>query len=261
MFSPSLLGAGLAVAALLPSFENQAPVCIISGGDITVTANGPTVSLQLDGCDSFDPDAGQTLSYQWLGCAGTAFVTPDQCATELVIDVTQLALPFTCGVRLVVGDGQGPDSYSACRIYVTILPPDQPDLDIRPGCCPNDVNVKSCESTPVALVGTAGFDVSKVDKKSLRLERVDGVGDPIWPWKTSLYDVATPFEGEGCDCHKLTKDGLPDLYLKFSTPWMVDEFKLKYLKDKTIVPLVLRGKLASGQSFEVFDCIRVRTCK
>lgn len=261
MFSASLLGAGLAVASLLPSVANQAPVCLISGGDITVTADGPTVSLQLDGCESFDPDGGQTLTYLWQGCPGTAFVTPDQCSTELVIDVTQIALPFTCGVRLVVGDGQGPDSYSACRIYVTILPPQPPDLDIRPGYCPNDVYVKSCESTPVALVGTAGFDVAKVDKKSLRLERVDGVGGEIWPWKVSTSDVATPLANDGCECHKLTKDGLPDLYLKFSTSWMASEFKLKYLKDKTQVPLVLRGKLVTGETFEVFDCIRVRTCK
>lgn len=265
-----LFCAGLAVASLspvlaaaTPAGENQAPVCVIAGGDITVTANGPLVVIPLDGCDSFDPDVGQTISFAWFACPGTGLSTPNECTTDLVIDTTQVTLPFQCGVRLEVQDGQGPDSYNVCRIEVTILPPEpcEPDLDILPGGCPNDVKVWSCDSIPVALVGTECFDVCEVDTKSLRLERVDGVGGDVKPWKVSVKDIATPFENDACECHKKTKDGLPDLYLKFWSPALVYDLKLHKEKNKTYVPLVLRGKLESGEKFEVFDCVRVIGCK
>lgn len=266
----ALLGAGLAVACTtslanarpLPQGENQLPVCIIQGGDITVTANDPIVVIPLDGCESFDPDAGQTISFAWFSCPGTSLSTPNECTTSLIIDTTQVSLPFQCGVRLEVTDGQ-PDSYNVCRIFVNVLPPEpcEPDLDILPGCCPNDVKVLSCDSIPVGLVGTECFDVCDVDPKSLRLERVDGVGGDVKPWWTSVKDIATPFENDACECHKKTKDGLPDLYLKFWSPSLVWELKLYKEKNKTQVPLVLRGKLKDGTKFEVFDCVRVIGCK
>ncbi len=46
-----------------------------------------------------------------------------------------------------------------------------PVLDIRPGACPNRINRVSRGILPVALVGTADFDVADVDQSTLALAR------------------------------------------------------------------------------------------
>jgi hypothetical protein len=59
------------------------------------------------------------------------------------------------------------------------------NVDIKPGTCPNPVNVKARGVLPVAILGTADFDVTTIDPASVRLE---GVAPIRW----ALEDVATP---------------------------------------------------------------------
>jgi hypothetical protein len=67
------------------------------------------------------------------------------------------------------------------------------DIDIKPGSCPNPLNVKSKGVLPVAILGADDLDVNSIDAASTRL---GGVA----PIRSSYEDVATPIpEPSGTD--------------------------------------------------------------
>jgi hypothetical protein len=134
-------------------------------------------------------------------------------------------------------------------------------LDIKPGSCLDPVNVRSRGVVPMAVVGTAAFDVMQIDRSTLSLARADGVGGSVTPLNgppgpgIQVEDAATPFEGELCDCHELTGDGIDDLGLKFSTPEMVAALELGSLPDRTELRLTVSGQLLDQTPFEASDCV------
>jgi hypothetical protein len=87
-------------------------------------------------------------------------------------------------------------------------------VDIRPGSCPNPINVDTKGILPVAILGTDTFDVTQVDPASVLLEGV-------YPLRWSLEDVSTPYEPfinkplDPYACNTSGPDGYMDLSLKF----------------------------------------------
>ncbi|MFZ2070029.1 MAG: hypothetical protein WAV32_00160 [Halobacteriota archaeon] len=127
-------------------------------------------------------------------------------------------------------------------------------VDIKPGSCPNPVNVRSGGVLPVAVLGTEEFDVAGIDVSTIRLTRGDAGVAPI---RYSYEDVATPYEGvEACGCHELTGDGYTDLTLKFDRQELVETLGLTDEAGKTI-PLTVTGSLLDGTVIEGSDCIWV----
>jgi len=121
-------------------------------------------------------------------------------------------------------------------------------VDIKPTSCPNPLNVKSKGVLPVAILGTADFDVTQVDLESVRLTYgEDGV--KISPLRWALEDVATPFVPftgkEDClDCTTAGPDGYLDLTLKFDMQEVVAA--LGEVNDGDCLVLQLTGKLNDG---------------
>lgn len=112
-------------------------------------------------------------------------------------------------------------------------------VDIKPGSCPNPLNVKSRGVLPVAILGTDTFDVTQVDITTIELEGVK-------PIHSSLEDVATPFEpfigkNEASDCNSDGPDGFLDLTLKFDTQEIVAA--LGSVTDGEVRALTLTAKL------------------
>jgi hypothetical protein len=136
-------------------------------------------------------------------------------------------------------------------------------LDIKPGSCPNSYNRNSNGVLPVALVGEPEIDVNMVDLSTVLLSRADGIGGSIAPLDgppgpgSHVEDVATAFEGELCDCHELTGDGVDDLSMKFDTAALVAALELDDLPPGDLVELVLTGELTDGRPFEASDCVRL----
>jgi hypothetical protein len=137
-------------------------------------------------------------------------------------------------------------------------------LDIKPGSCPNPLNRSSRGVLPVAVVGTVDLDVTMIDVSSVRLSRADGVGGPVAPNEgppgphSTFEDVATPFEGEACDCHDLSGDGIVDLVLKFRTDAVGDALLLDDLDHGDEIELVVTGSLFGGAEFTTAgDCILI----
>ena len=141
---------------------------------------------------------------------------------------------------------------------VCIPPVIEVDVDIKPGSCPNPLNKKSKGVLPVAVLGTDDFDVMTIDPSTIQLSRED-VEEGVAPIRWNYEDVATPFEGELCDCHDLDGDGILDLTLKFSTQDLVEKLDLCPLDGQTI-PLTITGNLKEengGTPIEGEDCIWV----
>lgn len=128
------------------------------------------------------------------------------------------------------------------------------EVDVKPGSCPNPLNVKSKGVLPVALLGTDGFDVRDVDVASLRLADVA-------PIRSALEDVATALapleEKEECylDCNDLGPDEFEDLTLKFDRQEIVAS--LWDVEDGECVVLELIGNLKDGTPIVGEDVILI----
>ena len=87
-------------------------------------------------------------------------------------------------------------------------------VDIKPGSCPNPININELGVLPVAILGTDMLDVNQIDPATIRLE---GVAPIRW----DIDDVAEPYypligKYDAYDCTKKKKDRYDDLSLKFN---------------------------------------------
>lgn len=172
-------------------------------------------------------------------------------------------------VQLVVGVTAPPDSLLANQVSIasdetdpnaaeesTLVCPIPVFVDIKPGGCPTPVNVGSQGVLPVAVLGTATFDVQRIDPASITLAGVA-------PLRWTLEDVATPYpldlqECEIHDCHALGGDGFIDLTLKFDTQAVAQAIGEVF--DRDCLHLELRGKLKEsygGTSIRGYDVVSI----
>ncbi len=129
------------------------------------------------------------------------------------------------------------------------------DIDIKPGSCPNPLDVRGRGVLPVAIQGTDQFDVTQVDPASVQLEGVP-------PLRWDLEDVATPFAGvpeDANDCTEEGPDGFLDLTLKFGNQELVAA--LGPVDDGDVLLLTLTGNLKAefgGTPIEGQDVVVIR---
>ncbi len=79
-------------------------------------------------------------------------------------------------------------------------------VDIKPGSCPNPLNVNSKGVLPVAILGTDDLDVTTIDLNTIRLMGVA-------PVRSDYEDVGTPYypligKEDKLDCHEEGGDGI-----------------------------------------------------
>ena len=135
------------------------------------------------------------------------------------------------------------------------LPPQMVSIDVRPQSCPNPVNTQSQGVLPVAILGSADFDVSEVDVSTVMLAGVS-------PLRWSIEDVATPFMGDISDppdrhdCTDEGADGFMDLTLKFDTQAVIAAIGPMMSGDVVVVQLT--GELTDGTPFVGEDVIWIR---
>ena len=130
-------------------------------------------------------------------------------------------------------------------------------VDIHPTSCPNPINCKSKGVVPAAVLGTASFDVTRIDPASIRILGVA-------PLRWALEDVATPyvpFTGKSSctDCTTAGPDGFLDLTLKFDTQALLQA--IGTFVGKSCRVLTLTGKLKpqfGGNSFSGEDVVRLQ---
>ena len=135
-------------------------------------------------------------------------------------------------------------------------------VDFKPGSCPNPIgNADNNGVVPFAIMGTTDnpeFDITQIDPESIRITR-EGTAGEVKPIRWTYEDVATPFEGDLCNCHTLKGDGYMDLSMKAYRNDLVNILKLKEVAEETI-PLIVTGKLKDefgGTPIRGQDCMRV----
>jgi hypothetical protein len=102
---------------------------------------------------------------------------------------------------------------------------------------------------PAAILGTATFDVSRINVSTVRLEGIE-------PLRYDYKDVAAPVvNGKACECTNAGPDRYVDLTLKFQKSEVVAA--LGTVSKGDVVPLTLTGQLEDGTSFEAVDCVMI----
>lgn len=156
------------------------------------------------------------------------------------------------GGKLYVAAGGTPTGLSDVLEAFTPGPAEQiAAIDVKPGSCPNPINVNSKGVTPVAIAGAGDLDVSQVDPATVRLEGVA-------PLRTSIEDVTTPHipaanDPIASDCTTAGPDGYADLTLKFATQSLVQA--LGAISDGDVRVLSLTGMLQNGTPIHGKDVV------
>lgn len=135
-------------------------------------------------------------------------------------------------------------------------------VDIKPGSCPNPFEISNMPDKgkavlPVAILGTAEFDVEDIDPETIRMKRTECIEcSGVSPVRWSYEDVAEPFsDSSGCGCHKKGPDGYLDLSIKFDRAAIVDKLKLYDACGQT-VSITIKAHTYGYQGFP----IRARDC-
>ena len=141
--------------------------------------------------------------------------------------VTMIVLLFALGQNMVVANG---------------LEHVEVDIDIKPCSFPNAVNNDGKGTIPVAILGSADFDVSDIDPTTLSLDGLTPKVKPNGKLQCAIEDVTGP-----CGCCE------PDGYLDLVCHFADDEI----VWDTSDTEATLTGELFDGTTFEGSDSIKV----
>lgn len=133
------------------------------------------------------------------------------------------------------------------------------ELDIKPGSCPNPININRWEFAsgtnqkkggviPMAILGSASVDVSTIDAASLS---INGVA----PTHVATEDVATSNEEADCCEGGGGPDGHADLVLKFSSTDVAAT--LAQANVGAVIVVTVDGAYLDGLPFSASDCMTV----
>ena len=187
-------------------------------------------------------NAGVPLPDKLTGCQcndGTIQGVDDRVCFDFVGQVNTQEAVDTCNLLCESNGG------FANRIDLNFNDPactivQEVDIDLKPQSCPNPVNVLSKGLVPVAILGTAEFDVNDIVISSL----------PDRTIMHTIEDVATPFDGPLIDqssCTEAGPDGFDDLIFK------IPSSELNCLPDGVLALLEIDGELLDGTPFEGSD--------
>jgi len=206
------------------------PMAMVPQGDILYTTDRYGYT---DVFDVSDPTNPLHLEY---------FHSPSGSTQNLFID----------GQRIYLADYYG---FMIAHTPYGVPPVQQVALDIKPGSCPNPLNVTVPNGEKanggvlsVAVLGSDEIDAHDIDVSSLELAGAA-------PLRHSYKDVAAPSSGDDdCACSEMGPDGYTDLELKFRR---LDVVAGLGSVSGGNVPVTLAGKMIDGTPIEGTDCVRI----
>jgi len=165
------------------------------------------------------------------------------------------------GRKVVTAESDGPVKYVviqvrwgsiAAFVFViddfSFMPGGDYALDIRPGSCPNPLNLRSKGVFRASIIGSQRADVGQIDTSTICLQGAEALS-------IRAMDIAGPPPDEECGCPSKGPDGYPDLVLTFSTQDVVDA--MGEIAASKSPRLYLTGRLWDGTSFSTSDCVRI----
>jgi hypothetical protein len=121
------------------------------------------------------------------------------------------------------------------------------DIDIKPGSDPNSLNVWSKGVLPVAILGSAGFNVSQVNLASVVLTW-DGISLPAGAGAEGVSPIR-------CAWRDVNRDGFMDIVLKYSMKVMIPLTVTH--EPPGDLRMTLMGELLDGTHIEGYDTVRI----
>ena len=205
--------------------------------------NPPVLETRVDGVPigTFDAwDIGQ--AGVWYLVEGQSWTPGSETAKVQLVDLD----PWFAG-----------DDYSLDDISLEPGTPGEPEpfpvaIDIKPRSCPNPINRTSPGIVPIAILGTADFDVTSVDPTTVELVLDPETTDEeeiARPVRWSLQDVAAPYMPvDDADlgayaCATAGPDGFIDMLFMFETEDVAALMKSLPFKKGDVVTVTLRGYL------------------
>ncbi|MDT8322837.1 MAG: immune inhibitor A, partial [Bacteroidota bacterium] len=127
-------------------------------------------------------------------------------------------------------------------------------IDVKPGGCPNPLNMKAGGTLPVAILGSSGFDVTDVDVSTVKLAGVmNGPQAPL------AGDVGTPYgmmPMDCMDCNAAGADGFMDWTFYFANQDVASA--IEPVDDGDCHVVELTGRLAvTGAYFAGYDVLKI----
>jgi hypothetical protein len=126
------------------------------------------------------------------------------------------------------------------------------NVDVKPGSCPNSFNVNNRGVLPVAILGSAGFDVSNIDPSTVTLNGVSPNNSG------SISDVSMPygqFQDDCYDCNQGGPDLMNDLVLHFSSQAVAATLGSVSMND--CISVEIAGEFYDGTTFVGSDILRI----
>ncbi len=230
----------------VPKADAGGPYTIYDGDKLTLNAGGST------------DDDNDIVSYLWDLDDDNDFETDSGNEPVLEVDFGYLqSLGLTAGntynIHLKATDSKDQNDVNYTTLTILEIPSVQVAVDIKPGSCPNPINLKSRGVLPVAILGTSEFDVATIDPNSIRLAGVEAL-------RFAYEDVTSPAsDTNDCNCTKAGPDGFLDLTLKFETQSIAEAIGDVNRWDK--LTLELTGTLFESGGIETpiegTDCILI----
>jgi hypothetical protein len=209
-------GTFTAVAGM-PWDEIAKTTYIVSDGQ----GNGPLDGTKFNGAPTSGPGTSIKAADAFDGADGHANVDPIVGLWDThTLDISSFFTPGTALASNFEIDA-GIDCLTWIAQALSVKYARSLKIDIKPGSCPNPINVGSNGVIPVAILGSSTFNVSQIDPSTITL-----CGKPSTGWY-QYGDVAGPFTGlhEDCmDCTTSGPDGYNDLRVKFNTQELMAAF-------------------------------------
>lgn len=156
--------------------------------------------------------------------------------------------------HLIVGATSYERNIGGAYVFAYEKPSVAVSVDIKPGSCPNPLNVKSKGVLPIAILGTEDVNVIDIVPTSIAFSIGEVSIDAI---RHSYEDVAAPVtDTNDCNCTEDGPDGFLDLTLKFKTQEIVNA--IGEVNDGDILTLELTGVLFGERPIEGADCVLIR---
>jgi len=237
------------VTVTVEPYPNQPPFAD-ADGPYTIYVDD---TLTLDASGSTDAD-NDIVSYLWDLDDNGSFETNADSNAIFTVNFTYLQsigllVDNTYNIHLKVTDSKNHSDTANSTLTIIPQPALQVAVDIKPGSCPNPLNVKSSGVLPVAILGTNDVNVITIDPTSIRLAGVK-------PLRSGLEDVAgLVADSNNCNCSETGPDGFLDLTLKFKTQEIADS--IGDVNDGDILVLELAGVLFDEKPIEGSDCILI----
>jgi hypothetical protein len=191
------------------------------------------VQIPVQVSDIADPNAG----YACVPSGGTFYV-----------GVT----PVTCTAQ--DASGHTASCQTSVAVSAKIL------IDVRPGKCPSLIKFPSDSLVPIAILGSATFDVSQIVLSSLELDGVPADSDGVL-----IKDFTSPFKSNSWwakrfpefRCARKDKDGFKDLRVYFNQSAIADAHKIN--RFFSVAYVTITGELTTGLHFEGKDIVVIST--